>query len=154
MGETVAAAGLHAEMVDEKRASVAAERRSSVVTDPQAPAAAVSSGGVTADGQFPTPEEMQSLRRIANKIPMKLFSIAFIELCERFSYYGCTVVCKFYSTLNTQSQSSNLYKSQTSSSSLSPLVLPPVPTMSSLVPLEWVSEPRQESLPSTSSGST
>ncbi|EKJ76621.1 hypothetical protein HYE68_004483 [Fusarium pseudograminearum] len=92
MGETVAAAGLHAEMVDEKRASVAAERRSSVVTDPQAPAAAVSSGGVTADGQFPTPEEMQSLRRIANKIPMKLFSIAFIELCERFSYYGCTVV--------------------------------------------------------------
>ncbi|CEI39313.1 putative peptide transporter ptr2 [Fusarium venenatum] len=92
MGETVAAAGLHAEMVDEKRASVAAERRSSVVTDPQAPAAAVSAGGVTADGQFPTPEEMQSLRRIANKIPMKLFSIAFIELCERFSYYGCTVV--------------------------------------------------------------
>jgi POT family proton-dependent oligopeptide transporter len=92
MGETVAAAGLHAEMIDEKRASMAAERRSSVVTDPQAPAAAVSAGGVTADGQFPTPEEMQSLRRIANKIPMKLFSIAFIELCERFSYYGCTVV--------------------------------------------------------------
>jgi POT family proton-dependent oligopeptide transporter len=92
MGETVAAAGLHAEMVDEKRASVAAERRSSVVTDPHAPAASVSAGGVTADGQFPTPEEMQSLRRIANKIPMKLFSIAFIELCERFSYYGCTVV--------------------------------------------------------------
>ncbi|KAL6924573.1 hypothetical protein ACHAPO_003793 [Fusarium lateritium] len=92
MGETVAAAGLHAEMIDEKRASVAAERRSSVVTDPHAPAAAVSAGGVTADGQFPTPEEMQSLRRIANKIPLKLFSIAFIELCERFSYYGCTVV--------------------------------------------------------------
>jgi POT family proton-dependent oligopeptide transporter len=101
MGETVAAAGLHAEMIDEKRASMAAERRASVVTDPHAPAAgtgsdaAVSAGGVTADGQFPTPEEMQSLRRISNKIPMKLFSIAFIELCERFSYYGCTVVCKF-----------------------------------------------------------
>ncbi|RGP78159.1 pot family proton-dependent oligopeptide transporter [Fusarium longipes] len=92
MGETVAAAGLHAEMIDEKRASVAAERRSSVVTDPHAPAASVAAGGVTADGEFPTPEEMQSLRRISNKIPMKLFSIAFIELCERFSYYGCTVV--------------------------------------------------------------
>lgn len=90
MGETVAAAGLHAEMIDEKRASMAAERRSSVVTDPNAPATV--SGGVTPDGQFPTPEEMASLRRISNKIPLKLFSIAFIELCERFSYYGCTVV--------------------------------------------------------------
>lgn len=89
MGETVAAAGLHAEMIDEKRASMAAERRSSVVTNPNAPAI---SGGVTPDGQFPTPEEMASLRRISNKIPLKLFSIAFIELCERFSYYGCTVV--------------------------------------------------------------
>nr|CEG04296.1 unnamed protein product [Fusarium clavum] len=90
MGETVAAAGLHAEMIDEKRASMAAERRASVVTDPNAPATV--SGGVTPDGQFPTPEEMASLRRISNKIPLKLFSIAFIELCERFSYYGCTVV--------------------------------------------------------------
>ncbi|KAH7188532.1 POT family-domain-containing protein [Fusarium flagelliforme] len=90
MGETVAAAGLHAEMIDEKRASMAAERRSSVVTNPNAPATV--SGGVTPDGQFPTPEEMGSLRRISNKIPLKLFSIAFIELCERFSYYGCTVV--------------------------------------------------------------
>ncbi|RBR17714.1 uncharacterized protein FIESC28_06410 [Fusarium coffeatum] len=90
MGETVAAAGLHAEMIDEKRASMAAERRSSVVTNPNAPATV--SGGVTPDGQFPTPEEMASLRRISNKIPLKLFSIAFIELCERFSYYGCTVV--------------------------------------------------------------
>jgi POT family proton-dependent oligopeptide transporter len=81
MGETVAAAGLHAEMIDEKRASMAAERRASVVTDPNAPATV--SGGVTPDGQFPTPEEMASLRRISNKIPLKLFSIAFIELCER-----------------------------------------------------------------------
>ncbi|KAL4726136.1 hypothetical protein ACLX1H_006813 [Fusarium chlamydosporum] len=94
MGETIAAAGLHAEMVDEKRASMAAERRASVVTDPHAPAPAVAvpAGGVTPDGQFPTPEEMESLRRISNKIPLKLFSIAFIEMCERFSYYGSTVV--------------------------------------------------------------
>lgn len=101
MGETIAAAGLHAEMVDEKRASMAAERRASVVTDPHAPAPAVAvpAGGVTPDGQFPTPEEMESLRRISNKIPLKLFSIAFIEMCERFSYYGSTVVCKFAACL-------------------------------------------------------
>jgi len=41
---------------------------------------------------FPTEEEQQILRRVPDKIPLKVFTIAFVELCERFSYYGTTVV--------------------------------------------------------------
>ncbi|EGX89514.1 oligopeptide transporter [Cordyceps militaris CM01] len=40
----------------------------------------------------PTTEELATLRRVPDKIPIKLYTIAFIELCERFSYYGSTVV--------------------------------------------------------------
>lgn len=43
----------------------------------------------------PTEEEMQTLRRVSDKVPWKAFPIAFVELCERFSYYGTTVVCMF-----------------------------------------------------------
>lgn len=46
------------------------------------------------EDDFPTVEEMKSLRRVPDKIPWKMFPIAFVELCERFSYYGTTVVCK------------------------------------------------------------
>ncbi|CVK89642.1 related to PTR2-Di-and tripeptide permease [Fusarium mangiferae] len=96
LAEPITVAGLRAEVLDEKRASISAEKRASIVTDPRpatADAGAVApAGGVTPDGQFPTAEELGTLRRVPNKIPMKLFSIAFIELCERFSYYGCTVV--------------------------------------------------------------
>ena len=45
------------------------------------------------DPDFPTEEEQHTLRRISAKIPWSVYTIAFIELCERFSYYGCTVVC-------------------------------------------------------------
>ncbi|PGH04318.1 hypothetical protein AJ80_08541 [Polytolypa hystricis UAMH7299] len=41
---------------------------------------------------FPTDEELVSLRRVAAPIPWLTFTIAFVELCERFSYYGTTVV--------------------------------------------------------------
>jgi POT family proton-dependent oligopeptide transporter len=40
----------------------------------------------------PTFEDLKTLRRVPAKIPLTLFSIAFIELCERFSYYGTTIV--------------------------------------------------------------
>lgn len=45
-------------------------------------------------GEYPTEEEFHSLRRVSDKIPFAIYTIAFIELCERFSYYGTTVVCK------------------------------------------------------------
>lgn len=45
-------------------------------------------------GEFPTEEELHTLRRVADHIPFKVYTLAFVELCERFSYYGTTVVCK------------------------------------------------------------
>jgi proton-dependent oligopeptide transporter, POT family len=41
----------------------------------------------------PTVEELHTLRRVRDHIPLKAYTIAFVELCERFSYYGTTVVC-------------------------------------------------------------
>lgn len=45
-------------------------------------------------GEYPTEEELHQLRRVSDKIPWMVYTIAFVELCERFSYYGTTVVCK------------------------------------------------------------
>ena len=42
---------------------------------------------------FPTMEEMATLPRVGDPVPWKTFTVAFVELCERFSYYGTTVVC-------------------------------------------------------------
>jgi POT family proton-dependent oligopeptide transporter len=44
-------------------------------------------------GEYPTEEELHTLRRVAGHIPWKAYTLAFVELCERFSYYGTTVVC-------------------------------------------------------------
>ncbi|POS81944.1 hypothetical protein EPUL_005990, partial [Erysiphe pulchra] len=41
---------------------------------------------------FPTDEELHSLRRVPETIPWGVYSLAFVELCERFSFYGTTVV--------------------------------------------------------------
>jgi hypothetical protein len=43
-----------------------------------------------------TLEELEgpnALRRVAAPIPLSVFTVAFVELCERFSYYGTQVVC-------------------------------------------------------------
>jgi proton-dependent oligopeptide transporter, POT family len=45
-------------------------------------------------------EDLLTLRRVSGKIPWSAFTIAFVELCERFSYYGTTVVCKSPRQLN------------------------------------------------------
>lgn len=45
---------------------------------------------------FPTEEDMVTLRRVSAHIPLKLFTIAFVELCERFSYYGSTVLVSLF----------------------------------------------------------
>lgn len=50
-------------------------------------------GSYTDDGkEYPTEEEVQSLRRVCGSVPWSSYTIAFVELCERFSYYGTTVV--------------------------------------------------------------
>lgn len=46
----------------------------------------------------PTDEELEGpnkLRRISANIPISVYTIAFVELCERFSYYGTQVVCTY-----------------------------------------------------------
>lgn len=43
---------------------------------------------------IPTDEELATLRRVSGKLPWTTFTVAFVELCERFSYYGTTAVCK------------------------------------------------------------
>ncbi|UNI15917.1 hypothetical protein JDV02_002401 [Purpureocillium takamizusanense] len=40
----------------------------------------------------PTDEEMQTLRRVSGRIMWSMWTIAFVELCERFSYYGSSVL--------------------------------------------------------------
>ncbi|EGD93138.1 peptide transporter [Trichophyton mentagrophytes] len=42
--------------------------------------------------ELPTDEEIATLRRVPDKIPWIAFTITFVELCERFSYYGTTAV--------------------------------------------------------------
>lgn len=47
---------------------------------------------------YPTPLELEGenrLRRISAPIPWAVYTVAFVELCERFSYYGTQVVCMF-----------------------------------------------------------
>jgi len=43
-------------------------------------------------GEEPTEEDLKTLRRVSGKIPWTIFTIAFVELCERFGYYGCQVL--------------------------------------------------------------
>ncbi len=45
-------------------------------------------------GDTPSDGELATLRRVAGKVPWKAYTLAFVELCERFSFYGATVVCK------------------------------------------------------------
>ncbi|KAG6035919.1 hypothetical protein E4U41_005886 [Claviceps citrina] len=40
----------------------------------------------------PTEEEMRTLPRVSGKIMWAMWTIAFVELCERFSYYGSAVL--------------------------------------------------------------
>jgi POT family proton-dependent oligopeptide transporter len=87
--EGIAGAELRAEAIDEKRNSLAIAE-----TTQHAASLAGSQGHIPPEGEAPTAEDLVTLRRVATKIPLKLFSIAFIEMCERFSYYGTTIVCK------------------------------------------------------------
>ncbi|KAL5338935.1 POT family-domain-containing protein [Aspergillus crustosus] len=50
--------------------------------------------GTTRSGEYvkPTDEELTTLRRVSGKIPWIMWTIAFVELCERFSYYGSSVL--------------------------------------------------------------
>ncbi len=74
--------------------------------------------------EYPTEEELHTLRRVSDRIDWSVFTLAFVELCERFSYYGATVVCEFPITLNPNL--TDMCESPISSSSLSQSVPGPV----------------------------
>lgn len=42
--------------------------------------------------EYPTAEELNTLERVKGPITWIIYTIAFIELCERFAYYGTTAV--------------------------------------------------------------
>lgn len=44
----------------------------------------------------PTEEEMLTLPHVAEKLPMSTFLVAIVELCERFTYYGCQGIFQNY----------------------------------------------------------
>lgn len=50
-------------------------------------------GSSSDEFRHPTEEELATLTRVSGKIPWQAYTIAFVELCERFSYYGTTAVC-------------------------------------------------------------
>lgn len=43
---------------------------------------------VSFEGDEPTEEELATLRRVADHLPLSAFIVALVELCERFTYYG------------------------------------------------------------------
>lgn len=52
---------------------------------------------LNAGDEDPTNEDLHgpnALRRISAPIPWAVYTVAFVELCERFSYYGTQVLCK------------------------------------------------------------
>ncbi|KIW27492.1 uncharacterized protein PV07_07225 [Cladophialophora immunda] len=44
------------------------------------------------DSAYPTKVELETLPRVADKIPWRVYTVAFVELCERFSYYGTQIL--------------------------------------------------------------
>ncbi len=43
----------------------------------------------TPEGEEPTEREKRTLRHVGESLPFSTFLVAFVELCERFTYYGC-----------------------------------------------------------------
>ncbi|KAJ6117743.1 hypothetical protein N7512_007468 [Penicillium capsulatum] len=81
--------------VDEKNLSHARELsidESNILPAPNAPASNPEAEAESLQKEYPTDEELQSLRRVAGSLPWTTFTVALVELCERFSYYGVTAV--------------------------------------------------------------
>lgn len=81
-------------MADIESVRVGREQEKNDVGAPHEPLA--DHGHAMVADDFPTDEELVTLRRVSDKIPWKIITIAFVELCERFSYYGTTAVFTNY----------------------------------------------------------
>ncbi|RDW76628.1 putative MFS peptide transporter [Aspergillus mulundensis] len=58
----------------------------------QAKAPTVSTCSTSQGREYPTARELKTLPRVAGKVHWTAYTIAFVELCERFSYHGTTAV--------------------------------------------------------------
>ncbi|KAJ6438536.1 LSM domain-containing protein [Purpureocillium lavendulum] len=87
--EPIAGTSRHAEPLNEKKAPCPAahDGRDAITYISSVQAGAASSVPSTPENA-PTPEQLATLRRVPNEIPLRLFTVAFVELCERFSFYG------------------------------------------------------------------
>lgn len=87
--ETMQAGALEDIVHDQRRTSVSAKGMATDVS--------YGSGELAPGERHPSPDELhgpKALRRVAAPIPWAVYTVAFVELCERFSYYGTQVVCK------------------------------------------------------------
>lgn len=46
---------------------------------------------ISVDGEEPTADEKKKLRHVPENLPLSAWFVAVVELCERFTYYGCQV---------------------------------------------------------------
>ncbi|KAI7222568.1 peptide transport protein PTR2 [Hortaea werneckii] len=90
------AAELHARMHDEAATANDDHKRSLDMTGGSLPVAEKGDlqdvdiqVGETEEGEEPNEYEKKTLRRIGDKFPKKAYLVALVELCERFTYYGC-----------------------------------------------------------------
>ncbi|KAF2857462.1 PTR2-domain-containing protein [Piedraia hortae CBS 480.64] len=93
------AAELHATL--NHRASLAGHKKSVDMTG--APLSTTEKGQmadveheVTADGDEPSEHEKATLRHLGDAFPKSAYLIALVELCERFTYYGCSGIFQNY----------------------------------------------------------
>lgn len=73
------------------------DRRRSSVTAKGMSISEIVEGRLAPGERPPTPDELHGpnkLRRVAAPIPWAVYTVAFVELCERFSYYGTQIVCE------------------------------------------------------------
>lgn len=102
------AAFAHDAHPDEKRDRISTELRPATSPEIEQVRETAEKGGFTSSAayeddaalqkDFLSPDELRTLRRVSGKIPWTAYTVAFVELCERFSYYGTTAVCTYITT--------------------------------------------------------
>ncbi|EXJ80161.1 POT family proton-dependent oligopeptide transporter [Capronia coronata CBS 617.96] len=95
---------LHADVEETRRASVISEK---ILEKPALPAVTTTNSVEQSDfnekadietpvGGQPTVYERLNLRHVGESLPASVFLVAVIELCERFTYYGCQGIFQNY----------------------------------------------------------
>lgn len=85
--DVIAEADRHAAGLDDKETATAFDEKAAANIDVD-----VASNDEEVLDDTPTEEEMRTLRRVSGNIKWAMYTIAFVELCERFSYYGSSIL--------------------------------------------------------------